>query len=190
MAGAHDLPLASARVRLAQGDGAAARSILVAHLRHAEERQWADERLETLVLLALAHRARGEGDEAMRLLSEALAIAEPEGLVRVFVDEGRPMALVLADARGRGILPEYVGTLSSAFDDDADPRPASPLEPLSRRELDVLRLIADGHSNVVIGQRLFRAVSTVKNHNRSIFEKLQVRSRTQAVARARELGLL
>ena len=99
-------------------------------------------------------------------------------------------------------MPDYVSKLLAAFEADRrstpgkiknepDPVPAQPLiEPLSQRELEVLRLIAQGLSNHAISQRLFLALSTVKGHNRILFDKLQVQSRTEAVARARELGLL
>jgi LuxR family transcriptional regulator, maltose regulon positive regulatory protein len=127
--------------------------------------------------------------------------------MRIFVDEGPPMASLLSAAVTQGIMPDYIEKLLAAFPaasaaaptpGKADRPPASPvqllgqplIEPLSARELEVLRLIAQGLSNEAIGARLFLALSTVKGHNRNIFEKLQVQSRTEAVARARELGLL
>lgn len=92
-------------------------------------------------------------------------------------------------------MKEYVGTLLAAFGAHPDPHPSSfsphlLLEPLSQRELEILRLIAQGLSNQEIGERLFLSLSTVKGHNRRIFDKLQVQRRTEAVARAREAGLL
>jgi LuxR family maltose regulon positive regulatory protein len=98
-------------------------------------------------------------------------------------------------------MPGYTGSLLAAFDDvvpASDGHPSRPptklaqslIEPLSPRELEVLHLIAQGLSNHEIGERLFLALSTVKGHNRMIFGKLQVQRRTEAVARARELGLL
>ena len=156
---------------------------------------------EILVLQALAHEAQGDSPAALVPLKRALALAEPEGYVRIFLDEGRPMAQLLSEAATRGIMPDYTGKLLAAFDaegriePDDSPRPATlasqPLvEPLSDRELEVLRLIARGLSNREISERLFLAVITVKGHNRNIFRKLQVRRRTEATARARELGLL
>ena len=108
------------------------------------------------------------------------------------------MAELLAEAAARGIMPDYTRKLLAAFEadkprseDGSSPPPAQPLiEPLSERELEVLRLIAQGLSNHEISQRLFLALSTIKGHNRLIFNKLQVQRRTEAVARARELGLL
>ena len=109
------------------------------------------------------------------------------------------MAHLLSEAAARGRMPDYIGKLLAAFEAEQQqaaktPRlapPAQPLiEPLSHRELEVLQLIAQGLSNQEISERLFLALDTVKGHNRKIFDKLQVQRRTEAVARARELGLL
>jgi LuxR family maltose regulon positive regulatory protein len=151
-----------------------------------------------MVLQAVAHHARGEKDRAVQLLGDALALAEPGGFIRLFVDEGLPMARLLSEAAARGIMPDYVAKLLAAFEAEARQNedksylpPAQPLiEPLSPRELEVLQLMAQGYSNREISQRLFLALSTVKGHNRNIFGKLEVQRRTEAVARARELGLL
>jgi LuxR family transcriptional regulator, maltose regulon positive regulatory protein len=157
--------------------------------------------IEILVLQALAHEAQGENPSALVPLERVLTLAEPEGYVRTFVDEGPSMEQLLLEAAARGIMPDYTGKLLAAFeaegriDSDDSPRPTPPAsqplaEPLSDRELEVLHLIAQGLSNREIGERLFLAIITVKGHNRNIFRKLQVRRRTEAVARARELGLL
>ncbi|UCC54994.1 MAG: hypothetical protein JSV68_14155 [Anaerolineaceae bacterium] len=141
---------------------------------------------------------------AAQLLDEALALAEPGGFIRTFVDEGLPMAQLLSAAVAQGIMPDYTSKLLVAFTDTTkDERrtaasfpsssvihPSSLVEPLSKRELEVLQLIAQGLSNREISERLFLALSTVKGHNLRIFSKLQVQRRTEAVARARELGLL
>jgi LuxR family maltose regulon positive regulatory protein len=198
---AHDAPLSQARVVLAQGDTAAALAALAAYRQQAEARGWADERLKAMILQALAHQAHGERDRAVSLLGEALALAQPGGFVRLFVDEGPPMALLLTEVAARGTRPDYTTKLLAAFAvDEPQPagdavRPASSaaqplIEPLSERELEVLRLIAQGLSNQEIGARLFLALDTVKGHNRHIFDKLEVQRRTEAVARARELGLI
>ncbi len=151
-----------------------------------------------MVLQAVALQAHGEKDKAVHLLFDALTLAEPGGFTRLFVDEGLPMAQLLSEAEALGMMPDYTGKLLAACEDeehegeDTSYRPpAQPLiEPLSPRELEVLRLIAQGRSDQEISERLFLALSTVKGHNRKIFGKLQVQRRTEAVARARELGLL
>ena len=154
--------------------------------------------IEVLVLQALAHEAKGDIPAALVPLERALALAGPEGYVRIFVDEGMPMAQLLSEAAAHGIMPDYTARLLAVCEteerkgeDESHLPPAQSLtEPLSQRELEVLRLIAQGLSNREISERLFLAVITVKGHNRNIFRKLQVRRRTEAIARARELGLL
>ena len=201
------LPLTIARVRLAQGDPSAALAQIEPWLRQAETRNWPDERLRSLALRAMALEARGDTDEALSALGVALALAEPAGCVRTFVDEGPPMARLLSLLSARGAAGDFLAKLLSAFDTSASARvapsnhstaaptppsaPRQPLvEPLSHREVEVLQLIAQGLSNHEICARLYLALDTVKGHNRKIFEKLRVQRRTEAVARARELGLL
>jgi LuxR family maltose regulon positive regulatory protein len=166
--------------------------------------------LEVQLLMALAAQARGNADRAMRILEEAVATAEPEGYVRTFVDEGAPMQQLLTglDQRpanralpsttsGSARQRRYVQRLLAAFpsSDDGVPAPAarSPstlAEQLSERETEVLRLVAKGHTNREIADQLFIAVSTVKSHTNSIYGKLGVRNRTQAIAAAEALSLL
>jgi LuxR family transcriptional regulator, maltose regulon positive regulatory protein len=154
--------------------------------------------IEILVLQALAYEARGDSPAALVPLERALSLAEPEGYVRVFVDEGRPMAKLLSEAAAHGIMPAYTTKLLAVLESEEHKGEEgshrfpteSVVEPLSQRELEVLRLIARGLSNREISQRLFLALSTVKGHNRIIFSKLMVQRRTEAAARARELGLL
>jgi LuxR family transcriptional regulator, maltose regulon positive regulatory protein len=150
--------------------------------------------IEILMLQALAHEVQGDIPSALAPLQRALMLAESEGYVRVFVDEGRPMAQLLSEAAADGIMPDYTARLLASLEAESHPPPsptAQPLvEPLSDRELEILGLIAGGLSNREISERLFLALITVKGHNRNIFRKLQVRRRTEAVARARELGLL
>ncbi|MCL4262027.1 MAG: LuxR family transcriptional regulator [Anaerolineae bacterium] len=187
-----DLPLCQARVYLAQGDTAAALAVLQPWRQQAEARGWANERLRAMVLQVVVYGQMGEGDTAVSLLADALALAEPGGFVRLFVDEGLPMVQLLADAASRSIATAYTARLLSAFSTSPAitiPQPAL-IEPLSERELEVLRLVAQGFSNREIGERLFLALDTVKGHNRRIYDKLGVQRRTEAVARARERGLL
>jgi LuxR family maltose regulon positive regulatory protein len=198
LAQTHGLPLSQARVHLAQGNPSAALAVLEPFHQQVEAKDWKDERLKVMVLQAVALQAHGEKEEALQVLGDALALAEPGGLIRIFVDEGMPMAQLLSKAAAQGIMPDYVGKLLAAFEAEkqktenkSSPPPLQILiEPLSQRELDVLRLIAQGLSNDEIGKRLFLALDTVKGHNRRIYDKLQVQRRTEAVARARELGLL
>jgi LuxR family maltose regulon positive regulatory protein len=154
-----------------------------------------------MVLQAVAHRAQGAKDEAVRLLGSALALAKSNDFIRIFVDEGIPMARLLSEAAAHGMMPDYTDMLLAVFEAEthksADSSYLSPsqrtqflVEPLSQRELDVLHLIAQGLSNREISARLFVALDTVKGHNRRIFGKLQVQRRTDAVEKARALGLL
>ncbi len=194
----HALPISQARVYLARGDTAAALAVLGPWRQQVEAKGWADERLRTMVLQAVAHQVQGEKATAVKLVGDALALAEPGGFIRLFVDEGLPMAELLSEAAAQGIMPDYVGKLLAVFEAETQKGtaksgmpPVQPLgEPLSQRELEVLQLIAQGLSNREISQRLFLALDTVKGHNRRIFSKLQVQRRTEAVARARELGLV
>ncbi len=185
LARTHQLPVSLARVYLARGDAPAALAALEPLRREAEARGWEDRRLRVMVLQAVALRAHGEDEEAARGVAGALALAEPGGHVRVFVDEGVLMARLLSEVAARGVASDHAARVLAAF-----PPVRPPVEPLSRREVEVLQLIAQGLSNHEIGERLFLALDTVKGHNRKIFDKLQAQRRTEAVARARELGLL
>jgi LuxR family transcriptional regulator, maltose regulon positive regulatory protein len=192
-----DLPLCRARVFLAQGDPGAALAALAAWDEQVEARGWVDEQLKVKVLQALAYQALGEQEPAEQELLDALMLAEPGGCTRTFVEEGAEMERLLSAVAAGGRMPDYIGRLLAGFavskpqTDSLPARAAQPLiDPLSHRELEVLRLIADGLSNEEIAGRLYVALSTVKGHNRVIFDKLQVQRRTEAVARAREFGLL
>ncbi|HXQ32831.1 MAG TPA: LuxR C-terminal-related transcriptional regulator, partial [Anaerolineales bacterium] len=194
----HNLPTSQARVHLAQGDASAALAVLEAWRQQVEAIGWKDEQLKVMILEAVALHTHGERDKALQLLGDALGLAEPEGFIRIFVDEGLPMFRLLSEASAQGMMPNYVAKLLTAFetekqkleDKSALPSAQPLIEPLSQRELEVLQLIAQGLSNDEIGKRLFLALDTVKGHNRRIYDKLQVQRRTEAVARGRELGLL
>jgi len=198
LAQTYRLSLSQARVRLAQGDPSAALGILTGYRQQVESKNWQDERLKAMALQAVAHSMQGSREEALHVLREALSLTALEGFIRLFLDEGRSMAQLLSEASRQGILPDYVSRLFAAFESETQTREAKPstpdrqslVEPLSPRELEVLQLIAQGLSNDEISKRLFLALDTVKGHNRRIFDKLQVQRRTEAVARARELGLL
>jgi LuxR family transcriptional regulator, maltose regulon positive regulatory protein len=197
LAETHELPISLARIHLATGDTPAALEVLESWRQQVEAKGWADERLKVMILQAVALQAHGDGDTAVQLLLDALALAETGGFIRSFVDEGIPMARLLHAAAAHARMPEYIAKLLTVFgvgeqiiEDKSDRSHSQPLiEPLSQRELEVLRLISQGLSNHEIAERLFLALDTVKGHNRKIFGKLQVQRRTEAVARARELGL-
>lgn len=198
LAEAHEIPINQARVYLANDDPSAALAVLDPLREKMEAKNREDERLQIMVLQTLARHAHGEKDGALRVLGDALAMAEPGGFIRIFVDEGVPMARLLSEAASYGIMPDYAAKLLAVFEAEGREREeelylphARPLvEPLSERELEVLRLIAQGLSNREIGGRLFLALDTVKGHNRRIFAKLMVRRRTEAVAKARSLAIL
>jgi LuxR family maltose regulon positive regulatory protein len=171
-----------------------------------------DSLIEILALMALVGAAAGRREEAVRALHHALALAAPEGYARIFLDEGASMHLLLAECRGqiahqeRGIavvdgrwLLTYLDGLLAAFPHDGcyqglrppvDNLEAEVVEVLSERELEVLRLIAEGASNQAIAGALVISIGTVKSHINHILGKLAAGNRTEAVARARELGLL
>jgi LuxR family transcriptional regulator, maltose regulon positive regulatory protein len=195
----HHLPISQARVHLAQGDPDKALDVLAPVRQQAEEKSWQDERLKVLVLQALAHWAQGKSETAVELLKDALALAKPGGFIRLFIDEGAPMARLLYETLARGIEPVYVRRLLAAFP-VADSTPAALslppdaeaglVEPLSMRELEVLQVIAEGLSNQEVANRLYLSLHTVKVHARNIYAKLGVKNRTQAVAKGRALGIL
>jgi LuxR family maltose regulon positive regulatory protein len=178
---------------------------LLARLLHAAEAQKRQgSELDILLVQALSHEAQGNRPQALAALESALALAEPEGYVRIFSDEGEAMRLLLMDFRSKNEkqaahpLLGYVDKVLAAFAQPAEVTSQSKvinqvpeiIEPLTDREREILRLIAEGKSNGEISRRLYLALSTVKGHNLRIFAKLQVQSRTEAVARARELDLL
>jgi LuxR family transcriptional regulator, maltose regulon positive regulatory protein len=191
LAQTHGLKLSQVRVYLAHGNTQDALTLidkLRPQLQHLPK-EW----LALMLQEALAWHQHGAKNHAFGVLDEALTLAEPQGFVRLWVDEGLPMANLLSDFAQTGNHAVYVHHLLEAITTSLSHsvQPSdSLLEPLSQRELDVLRLVAYGLSNQAIGEKLFIALDTVKGHNRRIFEKLQVQRRTEAVARARELGLV
>ena len=194
----HKLPISQARVYLAQGNASAALTVLESYRQQLEAKAWCDELLRTIVLQAIALYALGKKEQAVERLEEALSLAESGNFIRIFLDEGPPMADLLSKAANQEIMPHYINKLLGAFEAEEKQDESKSvqsqdqilIEPLSQRELEILQLIARGLSNREIGERLFLALDTVKGHNRKIFNKLQVQRRTEAVARARELKLL
>lgn len=152
--------------------------------------------LEIIMLQALAYQALGHMQDALRCIQEALQLAEPEGYVRLFADEGQPMRDLLSASLSDGADATYIVHLLQHMGttDNADEPPLSAnellIEPLSDREMEVLELVAKGLTNQAIADELFIAVSTVKKHVNNILGKLGVDNRTQAVSRAGELNIL
>jgi LuxR family maltose regulon positive regulatory protein len=196
--------LTLARVRIAQARSHLVGSllsdtlVLLDRLLHdAEAKARMSSRLEILLLQALAWQAEGSDTKALATLERVLELAEPEGYMRLFLDEGPAARDLLRLARSRGQAPAYITTLLTAAGEQAvAAAPVSVLpsaalvEPLSERELEVLHLLATGASNEQIAEHLVIAVSTVKRHVSNILAKLTVSNRTQAVIRARELGVI
>ena len=157
--------------------------------------------IEILLLQALAHQAQSDNAAALVPLERALTLAEPQGYVRIFVDEGAPLTQLLRAVAAQRIMPDYTGKLLAAFGVEQPqnalhtPLPTAPtaqplIEPLSQRELEVLRLFKTELSGPEIAQELVVALSTVRTHTKSIYSKLNVNSRRAAVKRAIELDLL
>lgn len=187
-----------------------AKRLLVRLLKAAEDGRRMGSVIEILVTQALVEQVHGSPTQSFASLERALALAQPEGYLRIFINEGDPMRSLLIDFRrfyenqprsDNHEMTSYINKLLSAFLPSQDmqqskqikyvDRPAkdSLADPLSQREIEVLRLIAQGLSNREIGDRLFLALNTVKGYNQKIFSKLQVQSRTEAIVRVRELDL-
>ena len=189
--------LVLARILMAQGWLDETLGLLVQLFKIVEAAGATKSAIAILVLQALVLQAQGERDQALAALERALSLAEPEGYVRVFIGEGAPMDKLLRQAAARGIRPDYVRTLLAALENGTanewrTPQSASlPLvEPLSERELQVLRLLATHLPATVIAQELVVSVSTVRSHVKRIYRKLNVHKRTDAVWQAKKLRLL
>ena len=157
--------------------------------------------IEILTLQALILQAEGDAARATSVLGRALSLAEPEGYVRMFVGEGAPMAALLRRLPSDEVSPQYVGRLFTILRQAGGDRhlPAEEIistntqplpEPLSERELEVLRLVASGRSNREIARELYVSLATVKTHINNTYRKLGANSRTRAVARARDFNLV
>jgi LuxR family maltose regulon positive regulatory protein len=196
--------LTLARVRIAQGQTQPmgsflpeALGLLGRLLEDAESKARMSSVIEILLLRALALQAQGKQDEALRTLGRALALAEPEGYIRLFLDEGAPMLVLLRQAYACQITPGYVVTLLEAAGQQVIPAPhrstsrsSQLMESLTAREREVLRLLVDGASNREIANHLVLSVNTIKKHVWNLCGKLGVQSRAQAIAKARTLQLV
>jgi LuxR family maltose regulon positive regulatory protein len=186
--------LTLARVFLAQNRPAEALHLLDSHLPPAETAARMGHVIEIQALRALAFSASENLERALDALSHALRLAEPEGYIRTFIDEGPPMARLLRYATSQGITQAHIDGLLANFDDTGTPsrqsQAQSLIEPLSHRELEVLQLLAEGLTNPEIAHRLTIALPTVKSHTRNLYGKLGVGNRKEAVARALALGII
>ena len=195
---------ALARFYLVHGHFTDAIAVLTPLRRLVEDAGWMGVAIELLSLEALALHGLGQRDAAHTTLHRAFTLAAPEGYTRVFVDMGAEMARLLQEVLDEGIMPDYVQSLLQVTDSQflipssckhtsnsqLLTRNSQLLEPLSDRELEILRLIETGATNREIADRLYIAVSTVKTHINNLYGKLGVANRVQALARAHELDLL
>jgi LuxR family maltose regulon positive regulatory protein len=191
--------IALARVRIAQGHPDVALKMLEPLLQATEPGGWLLCVIEILILKAMALQKQGDTPQALAALERALSLAEPGGFMRMFIDGGQPMAQLLHEAAGRGISPEYTSRLLAAFPDSesrltASAKPQKPesrmVEPLSERELEVLRLLTTHLSSTEIAEELIISANTVRSHIKHIYSKLNAHGRTDAIQRAKELHLL
>jgi len=180
------------RLQLAQGDQEAALLLSERLLQMAEAGKRMGQVIEILVLQALAFQSKKDVDRALEVLGRALKLAQPEQYTRIFLDEGEPMAKLLFQAKAHRICNEYSSELLSELGEaSAIELPTTQLliEPLTLRELEVLKLIEAGNSNQDIADKLVISIPTVKRHLSNIYAKLGVESRTQAVSLGKELRL-
>ena len=187
----HDLYLAYARLLLAQGKWSAAEQTLDRlsdFSQSSGQRRWL---IPIQILRAILGLNRQDWPQALSALAAAMELAEPEGFIQDFLDEGAPMIRLLDEAIRRKVKPAFAHQLLNRF---SPGRPAEKsidlVEPLSERELEVLKLVAEGLSNQEIASRLYLSLRTIKFHTSNIYGKLGVKSRTEAVSKARNLGLL
>ena len=184
------------RVLLAQGDCEAALGLSDRLLQQAQAAGRSGRAIEVLILQALLFQKSKEPARALAVLDAALCLARPEGYVRAFLDEGEPMLRLLNQARAHRLGEGYAAELLLATRRGGSPRsPELPfaqglVEPLTGREMEVLKLIGSGLTNDDIASRLVISRATVKRHISNVYGKLDVPGRTQAILRARELHLI
>lgn len=188
--------LVGARLHLAGGETGKAHALLQSMLEYCLHKGSRRGRMETDMLMGLSLYAEGQVDAAMEHMASALRVAAPEGYVRLFADEGEAMRGVLAEAEKRGIFPDHVVRLQSAIAQDEVRNDVCSgdsdrgADQLSERELEVLQLLARGHSNRQLAEKLFISENTVKWHTSNIYGKLSAANRTEAVRMARERGIV
>jgi LuxR family maltose regulon positive regulatory protein len=187
------VPITLAKIWLSQGQPDKALPLLDHALQSSQTVGRLGNAIHILAVQAIVYHARGETDQAFATLERALELAEPEGYLRVFIDEGVPMARLLRRMLTRSSASTYIRRLLEALGEPVkieSPIISKLIDPLSQRELEVLRLIVDGATNQEIAHELVLTVNTVKRHISNIFRKLEVSNRAQAIAQARKLNLL
>jgi LuxR family maltose regulon positive regulatory protein len=180
------------RILLANGDYAAALTLTKQLLKQAESAGRMGLVIEILILQALSFQKAKDTDRAVASLEKALALAQPEGYVRTFLDEGEAMTRLLCQVRSRQVGTGYAAVLLSGIEKTSgmtQPSMQLLVEPLTTREVEVLKLIEAGCSNQDIAGQLFISIPTVKRHISNIYGKLGVESRTQALAIGKELKI-
>jgi LuxR family maltose regulon positive regulatory protein len=191
--------IALARILIAQEQLDVADKLLIRLHAAAEVRGQTDKVIKNLILQSLVHQAREDTKRAMIVMEKALSLAASKGFLRIFVDEGPTVARLLYESLSQEMASDYVQRLLAVFPTEEDKPEKSAtqqtpggewVEPLSDRELDVLQLMAEGLTNPEIGTRLYLSPHTVKAHARNIYGKLGVKNRTQAVSKAKAMGLL
>jgi LuxR family transcriptional regulator, maltose regulon positive regulatory protein len=194
----YELPLSQARVLITQDDPSAALTLLEPLRQQMETKGWVDELLKVMVLQTIALQAHSEKDKAVQLLSDALALAEPGGNMRIFVDEGEALRLLVEKLSRNRDHPQsgYADKLLAAFTQPmAAPKSAishqkaSMIEPLSERELEVLKLLRSELSGPEIALQLSVSINTFRTHTKNIFIKLGVNDRRAVIRRAEDLDL-
>jgi LuxR family maltose regulon positive regulatory protein len=184
------LDLNTARLHLAEGQYDRARDYLAEAYEKAQGSGWDYAALTVRVLQSLAAESQ---ETALEFLRDALLRAQPEGYLRLFLNEGEGLIPLIKEAARKGVAPGYVGKILSVYEGTKAAVPKQPsalIESLTERELEVLRLVAAGLSNRQIAEQLVVSLGTTKSHIHHIFGKLDVSSRTEAAARARDLGLI
>jgi LuxR family maltose regulon positive regulatory protein len=193
-----NLPVSQAKIKIVQGNYHEALTIIQSHRKNAETNEEQRAVLEALVVESLCHFFLKDYQKASAVLEQALQKAKAGEFVRLFLDKGENMHKLLSDTSVEPQLLTYRARLLSEFEHEALDKGKTKgsvsseelIEPLSEREVEILGLIAQGYSNQEISKNLFLALNTVKGHNRNLFGKLGVKNRTEAVLRARQLGIL
>jgi LuxR family maltose regulon positive regulatory protein len=187
--------LTLARLHIAQNHAQEALKVLQYPLNMAVKFQRTGVEIEIHIVQALSYQSLGRIEQAVASIQKALTLAEPEGYIRLFVDEGQPMARLLYEVEARKIALEYTGKLLATFSVNpsvsaVQKQQTALIETLGRREIEVLNLIAEGLSNKEIASQLNLSEHTVNSHIGNILKKLHLANRTQAALYALREGIV